>query len=70
MGVPFELIGGLVAHQLEGVTALDQRLPFRGQSLQLDGFDLATVLFPLRSLLFQETVAMCLPLPSGGTGTC
>ena len=51
MGVVLELVGGLVAHQLEDVAALDQRLPFRCQPFQLDGFDLGAVLFPLGSLL-------------------
>ncbi|MGY4356281.1 hypothetical protein ACVWZR_005338 [Bradyrhizobium sp. i1.3.1] len=43
--------------QLEGVASLDQRLPFRRQPLQLDGFDLAAVLLPLRAPLasFLET---------------
>ena len=49
VGVVLELVGGLVAHQLEGVAPFDQRLAFRRQALQLDGFDLAAVLFPLAS---------------------
>jgi hypothetical protein len=36
VGVAFELVGGLVAHQLEGVASLDQRLPFGRQALQFD----------------------------------
>ena len=56
MGVVLELVGGLVAHQLEGVAAFDQRLAFRRQAFQFDGFDLAAVLFPLRALLRQLVV--------------
>ena len=56
MGVALELLGGLVAHQLEGVATFDQRLPFGCQSLQLDGLDLGAVLFPLRALLRQLVV--------------
>ena len=51
-----ELVGGLVAHQLEGVAAFDQRLTFRRQAFQLDGLDLAPILFPLRALLRQLVV--------------
>ncbi|MEY9796384.1 hypothetical protein ABH984_004399 [Bradyrhizobium ottawaense] len=53
MGVAFELVGGLVAHQLEGVASLDQCLTFRRQALQFDGFHLAAVLFALGALLGQ-----------------
>jgi hypothetical protein len=51
-----ELIGGLVAHQLEGVASLDQRLALRRQAFQLDGLDLTAILFPLRALLRQLVV--------------
>ena len=49
--MPLVVFGGLVAHQLEGVLALDQRLPLGCQAFELDRFDLAAVLFPLTAAL-------------------
>ena len=46
-----ELVGGLVAHQLEGVAAFDQGLALGEQSLQFDGFDLAAILLALACAL-------------------
>ncbi len=49
---------GLVAHQLESVTAFDQRLALGGEPFQVDGFYLGAVLFtlapPLRLLIVVE----------------
>jgi hypothetical protein len=49
--LPFVLVGGLVAHELEAVAPFDQGQPLGDQVLQLDGFDLAAILFALGALL-------------------
>ena len=41
------MLGGLVAHQFEGVAAFDQGLALGEEALQFDGFDLAAILFAL-----------------------
>ena len=52
------MFGCLVAHQLESVTAFDQRLALGGEPFQVDGFYLGAVLFtlapPLRLLIVVE----------------
>ena len=57
-GVAREVLGGLVAEELEGVAPLDQRHALGGEALQLDGADLGAVLFalaaPLRLLVVVE----------------
>ena len=58
-GLALEVVGGLVAHQLEGVTAFDQRLAFGDEALQFDGFDLAAILFALKAAL---RLAHCRPV--------
>ena len=50
-GVPLEVIGGLVAHQLESITAFDECLPLGDEALQFDGFHFAAILFSLESAL-------------------
>ena len=50
-GVRLEQVGGLVAHDLEGVASLDQRQPFGQQPLQLDRTDLRAVLVLLAPAL-------------------
>jgi len=53
--VALEVIGGLVAHQLEGIAApISVCLP--PSAFQLDGFDLAAILFPLGALLRQLVI--------------
>ena len=47
----FEVLGSLVTHQLEGVTAFQKGLPFGDQAFQLDRFHLAAVLFALPAAL-------------------
>jgi hypothetical protein len=49
--VALEVLAGLVAHQLEGVAALDERLSFGDEPLQLDGLDLGAVLLALAAAL-------------------
>ena len=41
----------IVAAELEGIAALDQRNPLRGQTLEFDGADLGAVLLKLRAPL-------------------
>lgn len=45
------MFGGLIAHQFEGVAALQQGLTLGGQALQLDRFHLAAILFALKAAL-------------------
>jgi hypothetical protein len=49
--VALEVLAGLVAHQLEGVAALDERLSLGDEPLQLDGLDLGAVLLLLAPAL-------------------
>jgi len=53
MGVAFEVLGGLVAHEFESIAAFDQRLPFGREPLQLDGFHFGAILLALRAPLRQ-----------------
>ena len=57
-GVGLEQLGGLVAHDLEGVAALDQRHALGQEPLELDRADLGAVLLllaaPLRLLVAVE----------------
>ncbi len=46
-----EVLAGLVAHQLEGVAALDERLPLGNQALEFDGLDLGAILLALAPAL-------------------
>ena len=54
----FELFGGLIAHQLEGVAAFEESPAFGDVALQFDGLHLTAVLFalaaPLRLLVVVE----------------
>ena len=61
-----EMLGGLVAHQLECVAALDQCLPFGGEALQFDRFHLRAVLFPLATALPLLVVVELALDPVGG----
>lgn len=61
-----EVLGGLVAHQFEGVTAFDQRLALSGKPLQLDGLHLGAVLFPLAPPLRLLVVVEFAFDPAGG----
>ena len=51
MGVTLEMLGGLVAHQFEGVAAFKQRLTLGDEALELDRLDLGSILFALQPLL-------------------
>lgn len=44
-------VGGGIAHELEGVAALDQRQPFGREPLQLDRADFRSVLIAVAALL-------------------
>ena len=46
-----EVFCGLIAHQLEGVAALDQGLPFGGEAFELYRLHLRAVLFALAAAL-------------------
>ena len=50
-GVHLEQVGGLVAHDFEGVASLDQRQAFRQQLLQLDRADFRAILIFLAAAL-------------------
>jgi hypothetical protein len=60
------VFGGLVAHQLEGVAALDQGLPLGRQAFQLDGLHFAAVLFALAAALRLFIVVQLALDPDGG----
>jgi hypothetical protein len=45
------VVGGLVAHQFEGVAAFDERLSLGNQAFQFDRLDLGAVLFGLEAAL-------------------
>jgi hypothetical protein len=60
------VFGGLVAHQLERVLALDQRHALGDQALQFDRFHLAAVLFSLCPLLGLLVVIQFPADPVGG----
>ena len=64
--MPFVVLGGLVAHQLERVAALDQGLPFGGEALQFDRLDLRAVLFALAAALRLLVVVELALDPAGG----
>jgi hypothetical protein len=49
--VELEAIGGFVAEELHGVSALNQRLAFGRQAFQLDRADFGTVLLLLTATL-------------------
>ena len=50
-GVALEVLGGLVAEELHGVAALDQRHALGREALQFDRADLGAVLLPLAAPL-------------------
>jgi hypothetical protein len=50
MGVAFELVGGPIAHQLEGVAALDQRRACPAVLRLLNGKQLLTVFAPIENI--------------------
>ena len=64
--MPFVMLGGLIAHQLEGVATLDHRLPFGRQALQLDRLHFGAVLFALPAALRLLVVVQLALDPVGG----
>lgn len=62
----FEVLGGLIAHQLEGVAAFDEGLSLGDKAFDLDGLHLASILFALTSAL-RLLVVVELTLDPGGS---
>ena len=65
-GLALEVVGGLVAHQFEGVAAFDQGLALGEETLQFDGFDLAAILLALAAALRLLVVVEFALDPVGG----
>ena len=65
--MPLELIGGLIAHQFEGVAAFNKSLPLRDEALQFDGLHFAAILFALKAALCLLVVIEFAFDPDGGT---
>src|SRR5262249_14805258 len=65
-GVALELIGGLVAHELEGIATLDKRHAFGDEPLKLDGADFGAVLFALAAALCLLVIVECALDPLDG----
>ena len=65
--MPFVVLRGLVAHQLEGIATFDHRLPFGRQALQLDGLHLGAILFALPTALRLLIVVQLAFDPVGGS---
>ena len=60
------MVGGLVTHQFEGVTAFQQGLTLRDQAFEFDGFDLTAVLLTLPPALRLLIVVKFALDPIGG----
>src|SRR3546814_5215306 len=60
------MFGGLVAHQLERISALDQRLSLGGEPFQVHGFHLGAVLLTLAPPLRLLVVVKFAFDPAGG----
>ena len=64
--VALVVLGGLVAHELEGGLALDESHALGDLALEFDRFHLAAVLFPLRALLGLLVIVELACDPFGG----